>query len=191
MILDKSTGLLRNTVYYPSPHQSARAKDIEIDLLIIHNISLPPLRFGGADVVDFFMGQLKVDRHPYFREIASLKVSSHLFINREGHMVQFVPFTECAWHAGQSSYLGRENCNLYSIGIELEGADHIPYTLAQYLQLSRITCVLMQHYSKITMERVVGHAEVAPKRKTDPGVAFDWLYYKKLVKKLLNKDKIA
>lgn len=184
MKIDASTGLIEGACYQPSPNFDERPIGQEIDLLVIHNISLPPGEFEGNYVQAFFSNQLRQDDHAYFKEIAHLKVSSHLFIRRDGEIWQFVPFTKRAWHAGQSFFAGRENCNHFSIGIELEGTDSIPYTPAQYYRLAQVTSLLMQHYP-ITLDRIVGHCEIAPERKTDPGPSFDWQHYKKLVCELL------
>lgn len=157
----------------PSPNFNARPEG-EISLLVIHNISLPPAEFGGPWIEQLFQNQLDADAHPYFRTIATLRVSAHLLIRRDGELVQFVPFNQRAWHAGVSSWQGRENCNDFSIGIELEGTDDQPYTDAQYQQLVDVTLSLMQAYPALTPARICGHCDIAPTRKTDPGTAFDW-----------------
>lgn len=182
-------GLLNNARYCASPNYDERPAYQEINLLVIHNISLPPGEFGTPFVEKFFTNCLSTDSHPYFREISHLKVSSHLFINRLGEVVQFVPFTKRAWHAGVSCFEGEENCNNSSIGIELEGQDDLPYTPLQYQQLAIITTLLMEYYPAITLERIVGHSDIAPDRKTDPGPAFSWQYYKELIDKLINNPK--
>ncbi len=178
-------GLLSSATYTPSPNFDERPHQ-EIDLLVIHNISLPPGEFAGGFVQDFFLNKLDINHHPYFKSLAQLKVSSHLFIRREGEIFQFVPFAKRAWHAGKSLYKGRENCNNFSIGIELEGTDTMPYTEQQYHQLAQTTCALMCTYPKITHDNIVGHSDIAPTRKSDPGPAFDWSYYKKLVCELMS-----
>lgn len=160
-----------------SPNYSARPDAASIDLLVIHNISLPPEQFGGGYVQQFFCNQLPVDVHPYFSTIADLQVSAHCMIDRLGEITQFVSFAERAWHAGQSCFGERKDCNDFSIGVELEGSDHVPYTEEQYQRLTRLTRVLMTAYPGITEERIVGHSDIAPGRKTDPGPAFDWAYY--------------
>ncbi|WP_369176907.1 1,6-anhydro-N-acetylmuramyl-L-alanine amidase AmpD [Candidatus Thiodubiliella endoseptemdiera] len=152
-----------------SPNFSKRTA--EIDMLVIHNISLPPGEFGGRYIEDFFQNQLDPSAHPYFASIQHLKVSSHLLIKRNGECIQFVDFADKAWHAGVSSYRGRDNCNDFSIGIELEGADDIAYTEAQYQQLNKILADLCQQYP---IKYIVGHSDIAPGRKTDPGRAFNW-----------------
>lgn len=162
----------------PSPNFNLRPDNSEIDLLIIHNISLPPGEFGGGHVQQFFQNKLDVCRHPYFETIAELKVSAHLFIERDGKVTQFVPFTARAWHAGNSCFADVADCNNYSIGVELEGTDEMPYTDAQYLELAKVSRQLLQTYPKLTPERITGHADVSPGRKTDPGPAFDWQRYR-------------
>ncbi len=149
----------------------------EISLLVIHNISLPPGEFGGGYIEKLFTNSLDPNNHPYFSEIYDLKVSSHLLIERDGSLVQFVPFNKKAWHAGVSSFKGRENCNEFSIGIELEGTDENAYTDDQYRALIDITKELMLVFQDIKKENIVGHSDIAPGRKTDPGKAFNWHYY--------------
>jgi AmpD protein len=160
-----------------SPNCSSREKG-EISLLVIHNISLPPGKFGGGHVEEFFQNILDPQAHPYFDEIKELKVSSHLFIDRDGSITQFVPFDKKAWHAGVSNFNGRENCNEFSIGIELEGTDELEYTQQQYDSLVEVSRELMVLYPLITKDNIVGHCDIAPGRKTDPGKAFDWNLYR-------------
>ncbi|MBU6421024.1 MAG: 1,6-anhydro-N-acetylmuramyl-L-alanine amidase AmpD [Gammaproteobacteria bacterium] len=160
--------------FTPSPHCDVRPAGAAIDLLVIHGISLPPGEFGGPWIEQLFLGSLPRNAHPYFREIANPRVAAHLLIRRDGTLRQFVPFTERAWHAGVSSFGGRTDCNDFSIGIELEGTDHVAYTDAQYAELAAISRALMRTYPGITPARIVGHADIAPGRKTDPGPAFDW-----------------
>ena len=160
-----------------SPNCSSREKD-EISLLVIHNISLPPGEFGGGYVEKFFQNILDPQAHPYFDEIKELKVSSHLFIDRDGSITQFVLFDKKAWHAGVSNFNGRENCNEFSIGIELEGTDELEYTQQQYDSLVEVSRELMVLYPLITKDNIVGHCDIAPGRKTDPGKAFDWDLYR-------------
>ena len=145
---------------------------------MVHNISLPPEQFGGPHIGELFCNCLDPDQHPYFAEIAHLKVSSHLLIDRTGQIMQFVPFQQRAWHAGVSEYEGRTNCNDFSIGIEMEGADNIAYTDIQYRTLAEVSQTLLQWYPLITKDRIVGHSDIAPGRKTDPGPAFDWPRYR-------------
>ena len=144
---------------------------------MLHNISLPPGEFGNENVEKLFTNQLDPEEHPYFKEIYELKVSSHLFIDREGLIVQFVPFDLAAWHAGVSNFKGRDNCNQFSIGIELEGTDNAKYTKEQYDSLVRVTKILMSKFPEIKKENIVGHSDIAPERKTDPGESFDWNFF--------------
>ena len=159
-----------------SPNCSDRDSG-EISLIVIHNISLPPGEYGGGFIEKFFTNQLLPEEHPYFEEIFEMKVSSHLLIERDGSITQFVPFNKKAWHAGVSSYLGRENCNEFSIGIELEGTDDTAYTKDQYNSLIEVTIELMKAYPDIQKNSIVGHSDIAPSRKTDPGKSFDWELY--------------
>ncbi len=168
------TGLSRS----PSPNHDERPAGEEISLLVIHAISLPPDQFAGPAVQQLFLNQLDPTAHPFFEEIKDLRVSAHLFIRRSGSMIQFVPFDQRAWHAGVSTFDGRDSCNDFSIGIELEGNDIRRYTQAQYRQLIRVTRLLQKRYPAITADRVVGHCDIAPGRKTDPGAGFDWAAYK-------------
>lgn len=162
----------------PSPNCEVRPADCAPELLVIHNISLPPGRYGGDCIERFFTNCLDWDTHPFFEEIRDIKVSSHLLIRRGGDLVQFVNFSERAWHAGQSSYQGRSNCNDFSVGIELEGTDDDPYTDAQYEALLEVTNTLLKQYPAMTVDKIVGHCDIAPVRKTDPGPAFDWQRYR-------------
>lgn len=161
-----------------SPNFNQRPDGTEISLLVIHNISLPPGEFGGGYVQQFFQNKLDKSVHPYFATIAELKVSAHLFIERDGNITQFVSFDARAWHAGNSSFAGVADCNNYSIGIELEGTDELPFTDAQYAALEKVSRQLLLTYPKLTPERIAGHSDVAPGRKTDPGPAFDWQRYR-------------
>lgn len=161
-----------------SPNQSDRSAGAEIDLLIIHNISLPPGEFGSDCIDKFFCNSLDSEAHPFFTEIADLKVSSHLLIDRSGAATQFVPFDMKAWHAGDSEFCGKSNCNDFSIGIELEGTDFEAFTDPQYDSLIAITDLLLREYPCLNLQRIVGHSDVAPGRKTDPGPFFDWERYK-------------
>ena len=146
----------------------------DISLLVIHNISLPPGQFGTGCIEDFFCNQLDYQAHPYFGHLQGVEVSAHCLISRKGHITQFVPFDLRAWHAGKSCFAGRERCNDFSIGIELEGTDNSPYSDEQYDSLTRLARILMADYPRITRQRIVGHSDIAPDRKTDPGPAFDW-----------------
>ncbi len=167
-------GWLQDVIICPSPNINERPASAEISLLVVHNISLPPGEFGGGHVQAFFQNTLDSNAHPYFATIANLQVSAHLFIERDGTITQFAPFSARAWHAGASSFDGVSNCNDYSIGVELEGTDELPYTDAQYRVLEKVTRQLMLTYPKLTPERITGHEHIAPGRKTDPGPAFDW-----------------
>ncbi len=165
----------------PSPFCNARPAGAAIDLLVIHNISLPPGEFGGPWIDDLFLGRLDPQAHPYFRDIAGVPVSAHLLIRRNGACIQYVPFGERAWHAGVSCFQGRERCNDYSIGIELEGSDDIPFSQVQYQVLATVTRDLMAAYLGITQGRIAGHSDLSPGRKTDPGPHFDWGRYRALI----------
>ena len=171
-----------NAKYIETSHCAERPEPSQISLLVIHNISLPPNQFGGDYVQDLFTGQLDPDAHPYFREIYQLRVSAHCFIRRNGSIMQFVPFNKSAWHAGVSSYQGQQKCNDYSIGIELEGADNIPYTNEQYLALSELAKNIMLQYPGVGLGQIVGHQDIAPGRKTDPGSAFDWSRFRQMLR---------
>lgn len=168
---------LNEAEYIESPNHDERPCDSEIELLVIHGISLPPDEYGGGFVQQLFTNQLDSSAHPYFQEIKDLHVSAHLFINRRGEVIQFVPFNKRAWHAGKSYFQGREVCNDFSIGIELEGSDNVPYTDEQYKILAAITTCLQQAWPILKQENIKGHSDIAPGRKTDPGEAFDWQRY--------------
>ena len=155
----------------PSPNCDGRPSDEEIRLIVIHAISLPPDEFGGPGIIQLFTNCLDSEAHPYFREIQDLRVSSHFLVRRDGELIQFVSCVQRAWHAGVSNWRGRPNCNDFSIGIELEGCDQLPFEDAQYQGLNRLLEELRRHYR---IEAVVGHSDIAPGRKTDPGPCFDW-----------------
>ena len=157
-----------------SPNCDERPPGVEISLAIVHGISLPPGQFGGANIAQLFTNQLDWDEHSFFKSIKGLKVSSHLLIDRSGTLTQFVPLSRRAWHAGQSEFSGEQRCNDFSVGIELEGSDHVPYTAAQYHALAGTLAALMARYPRVTRSRIVGHCDVAPGRKTDPGASFCW-----------------
>lgn len=171
-------GWLTQARRVPSPNFEPRPEGAAPELLVVHNISLPPGEFGGDSIERFFTNCLDCDAHPFFDEIRDLRVSSHLLIRREGETVQFVSFDARAWHAGQSHYCGRDNCNDFSVGIELEGTDELPYTEAQYAVLAAVTQALLDYYPLLSAEHIVGHSDIAPGRKTDPGPAFDWQRYR-------------
>lgn len=171
-------GVLQGAKWRPSENFNDRPVGLPIDVLVIHNISLPPAQFENGYVELFFQNQLPVDHHPFFSEIADLKVSAHLFISRGGKVTQFVNLNHRAWHAGVSSFKGRENCNDFSIGIEMEGTDTEPYTDRQYQVLIEVTQAIQNAYPGISNRQICGHCDIAPERKTDPGDAFDWKRYK-------------
>ena len=173
MQLDPDSGWCAGVRHCPSPNFNARPED-EVSLLVIHNISLPPGQFGTGKVQQFFQNRLPVEEHPYFAGIAQLTVSAHFLIERDGGVTQFVSCRERAWHAGLSSFAGRENCNDFSIGIELEGTDEAPFTDDQYRALIELTRQLLRTYPQMSVERICGHSDIAPGRKTDPGPCFDW-----------------
>jgi AmpD protein len=179
--VDTDRGLLELARQEPSPNWDDRPQGVEPDLIVVHGISLPPGEFGGPWIDQLFTNVLPPDVHPYFPEVTNLRVSSHLLIRRTGEIVQYVPFQRRAWHAGVSSWAGRERCNDFSIGIELEGADHSPYESMQYAMLARVIAVLCRSYPRLTPDRVVGHSDIAPGRKSDPGPAFDWPRLRSLV----------
>ena len=172
--LDAQGDWLLEAEHCPSPNWDERTGEGEIALVVVHGISLPPGEFGGPWIADLFLNRLNPDAHPYFREIGGLKVSAHVVFRRDGRIVQFVTFSKRAWHAGQSSYCGRDACNDFSIGIELEGTDELPYTEAQYRGLAALIAALRARYPSIAADAITGHADIAPGRKTDPGPAFDW-----------------
>lgn len=174
MRIDPATGLLEGARYRPSPNCDDRPAGSNVDLIVVHGISLPPGEFGGPWIDALFLNRLDPAAHPYFQSIAHLRVSAHLLIHRDGELAQYVPFQRRAWHAGESIYAGRSHCNDFSVGIELEGADHLPYDDRQYPRLAAIIQALRDAYPAITPERLTGHADIAPGRKTDPGPAFDW-----------------
>lgn len=165
----------------PSPNFDERQNLDDISLLVVHCISLPPKEFGGPWIDHLFTNTLDATKHPYFAEINHLKVSAHLLIRRDGSCVQYVPFHQRAWHAGVSSFDGREQCNDFSIGIELEGFDTIPYETEQYDTLAQVTELLLATYPNMQANRIAGHDAIAPGRKTDPGPAFDWSHYRTLL----------
>ncbi len=174
-----------------SPNCGERPAHRHIDLLVIHCISLPPGEYGGPYITDLFTNKLESGHHPYFCEIADHRVSSHLLIRRDGQLVQYVPFDRRAWHAGDSCFEDEKDCNDFSIGIELEGVDDGPFEYIQYQRLVAVTQLLMENYPGITMERIVGHSDIAPGRKTDPGSGFDWALYRKLISDHGTKIKVG
>ncbi|MFD2164954.1 1,6-anhydro-N-acetylmuramyl-L-alanine amidase AmpD [Thalassotalea euphylliae] len=167
-------GWLVDAEIHKSPHFTERDKEHDVSLLVVHNISLPPGQFGGPYITDLFLGNLDKAVDPFFEEIYQLEVSAHCLIRRDGKVIQYVSFDNKAWHAGVSNFNGRERCNDFSIGIELEGTDTTPYTEEQYNSLVCLVKKLQESYPLITHNTMVGHCDIAPGRKTDPGEAFDW-----------------
>jgi len=181
MRVDPHTHLLVEAVFHPSPNYDARPEGSAgvVSLVVIHGISLPPAEFGGSAISDFFLNRLDHQAHPYFATLVGVQVSSHLLIRRDGSIIQFVPFNQRAWHAGESRFNGRGNCNDFSIGIELEGTDDVPYKTQQYQKLAHVLTVLAQVYPAV-QGHLAGHSDIAPGRKTDPGKAFDWDFLESL-----------
>lgn len=171
------SGWLAGVEHCPSPNFNQRPQG-EVSLLVVHNISLPPGQFGTGQVQRFFCNQLGADEHPYFEEIAHMQVSAHFLIERTGRVTQFVDCDQRAWHAGVSCYQGRESCNDFSVGVELEGTDDCAFTEEQYQALVVLTKQLLQRYPQLSVERICGHSDIAPGRKTDPGPYFDWSYFR-------------
>jgi len=177
----RSEGWLAAARHVPCPNWDERPPGTMVDLLVIHGISLPPGSFGGPWIENLFQNRLDPEALPEFRAIASLRVSSHLLIRRDGELIQYVDLHKRAWHAGVSSFEGHPACNDFSIGIELEGADEVPYEANQYRVLARTTQSIRTCFPNIGPERIVGHSNIAPERKTDPGTAFDWKYFRALI----------
>jgi N-acetyl-anhydromuramoyl-L-alanine amidase len=180
--VDLESGLMRGARWIASPNYDARPAGVEADLIVVHGISLPPGEFGGPWIDRLFNNTLPADVHPYFAEVASLRVSSHVVIARDGEVTQYVRFMERAWHAGRSNYQGRQACNDFSVGVELEGIDTLPYEAAQYDALAEVVAALCAAYPRLSPERLVGHSDIAPGRKTDPGPAFDWPRAQRLIR---------
>jgi len=180
--INTQTGLIDGVRYIPSPNTDERPEGVDIDLLVLHSISLPPGQYGGHWIEELFTNQLSPDDHPYFKEIEGLNVSSHILIRRDGSIIQFVPFHKRAWHAGVSSYENRVQCNDFSIGIELEGTDTSDFEIAQYQQLTSLILCLEQSYPYITTAKIAGHSDISPDRKADPGTGFDWELLENLLK---------
>jgi N-acetyl-anhydromuramoyl-L-alanine amidase len=183
--IDPATGLLAGVRQVLSPHFDERPTGVVPDLLVVHGISLPPGEFGGPWIDRLFTGTLPADVHPEFRERASLRVSAHALIGRDGQIVQYVPFGARAWHAGKSEHRGRSDCNDFSIGVELEGTDDTPYAEAQYESLARLTAALLASYPSLSAQAIVGHSDIAPDRKSDPGPAFEWTRFRSRLDQLL------
>jgi len=179
--VDLESGLLRGARQIASPNFDSRPAGVETDLIVVHGISLPPGEFGGPWIDRLFTNTLPPQQHPYFAEVAPLRVSSHLVLDRDGKVTQYVRFTDRAWHAGKSVYKQREACNDYSVGVELEGTDTLPYAAAQYGALAEVVAALCAAYPRLSARRLVGHSDIAPGRKTDPGPAFDWPRARRLI----------
>ena len=175
-------GKLIGAIQIASPNFNTRPDNTDIQLIVIHNISLPPSQFGGGYIQQFFQNKLDWSIHPYFQTIEGMQVSAHLLILRTGEVIQFVNFNDRSWHAGRSSYLAQKECNDYSIGIELEGSDDLPFEIEQYQALVEVVTLLRQAYPKI-QNHIAGHSDIAPKRKTDPGLYFDWQLFRQLLSK--------
>ena len=169
--------IIKDVTFLESPNFNNRPDPNNISLIVIHSISLPSKNYNNDHVESFFLNNLDTSKNESFKEISDLKVSSHLYIKRSGQIIQFVPFNRRAWHAGISNYEGKENCNDFSIGIELEGSDDDIYEEEQYKSLIRVTKVLIEEYDLICKERIIGHSDIAPDRKTDPGKYFEWNKY--------------
>ena len=186
--IDASSGIVHAARQVPSPNCDERPAGVSPDLIVVHGISLPPDEFGGPWIDLLFTNRLPADGHPYFAQVAALRVSSHVLVRRTGELVQYVPLHLRAWHAGTSQFEGRERCNDFSIGIELEGGDTIPYEPAQYRALARLIVGLCAAYPSLAVERVTGHEHIAPGRKTDPGPSFDWPRLRALLAYFTVKD---
>jgi len=172
--LDQTTGFVREARIIESPNSDAWPEDSAPSLIVVHGISLPPGEFGGPWIDLLFTNKLPADAHPYFAGIADARVSAHFLIRRDGELVQYVPVGKRAWHAGESCYAGRTRCNDFAIGIELEGEDSTPYEDVQYDVLVALLVTLRSQVESLAEAEIVGHSDIAPGRKTDPGVAFDW-----------------
>lgn len=189
MRINVQNGLTEGIRHCPSPNADDRPEGIAPELVVIHNISLPPGQFGGPWIDALFTNQLPPGHHPYFANIAHLRVSAHALIRRDGELIQYVPWHRRAWHAGHSCWNGRERCNDFSVGIELEGTDDQPYEAIQYQQLTEILLALFETYPTLSPSRITGHSDISPGRKTDPGTSFDWpLLLTGLKKRLASLD---
>jgi len=181
VIIDRANGWLEGVRKVVSPNCDERPSDCGLSLIVIHGICLPPGEFGGSWIDRFFLNELPTEVHPYFATIRQLKVSAHVLIDREGTLTQYVPFDHRAWHAGQSAYCGRTACNDFSVGIELEGVDYVPYRPQQYESLVQLIHCLRRAYPSLRDAAIVGHSDISPGRKTDPGPAFDWSHLRTLL----------
>jgi N-acetyl-anhydromuramoyl-L-alanine amidase len=175
------SGLMRGARQIASPNHDSRPDGVQADLIVVHGISLPPGEYGGPWIDRLFTNTLPADVHPYFAEIGTLRVSSHLVVMRDGAVTQYVRFTDRAWHAGKSIFEGRAACNDFSVGVELEGTDTQPYEDVQYERLAEAVAALCAAYPRLSPARLVGHSDIAPGRKTDPGPAFDWPRARRLI----------
>jgi len=183
LVIDAPSGRIRGIAQVPSPNCDARPAPGDMSLIVVHGISLPPGQFGGPWIDRLFTNCLPADEHEYFAGIVDLRVSAHALIRRDGEIRQYVPFTARAWHCGESSHCGRTRCNDFSVGIELEGADDIPYSDRQYEQLVALVVALRRTYASLSDAEIVGHEHIAPGRKTDPGPAFDWKRFRDALEK--------
>jgi AmpD protein len=181
VIIDAATGWIAGVRRIVSPNCDDRPPGAELELIVVHGISLPPGKFGDGWIERLFCNDLPADADPYFAAVADLRVSAHVLIARDGELIQFVPFKRRAWHAGRSDYCGRSECNDFSVGLELEGADSLPYAAPQYLALATLIAALRRTYPSLRAADVVGHSDIAPGRKTDPGPAFEWDALRRLV----------
>jgi len=186
--IDAASGVMRGVRQFESPNYDARPVGTVCDLIVVHGISLPPGTYGGPWIDFLFSNALPSDAHPYFATINERKVSSHLLVRRGGEITQYVKFTDRAWHAGVSAFEGREACNDYSIGVELEGTDTTPYADVQYQVLANIVAALCRAYPSLSPRRTVGHSDIAPGRKTDPGPAFNWPRARRLIELACQRD---
>ena len=173
-------GVAAGIRFLPSPNCDERPAGAALELIVIHNISLPPGEFGGDGIIDLFMNRLDPSAHPYYATIAQLRVSAHFLVRRDGELIQFVPCAKRAWHAGESAWRGLSRCNDFSVGVELEGADDQPFADIQYAELAPLITALQSAYGAL---EIVGHSDIAPARKTDPGPCFDWQRLRRLIGK--------
>jgi len=174
--------------FLPSPHFNERPAGAAVDLIVLHAISLPPGQFALQHVESFFLGELDSGADPSFSGLADLRVSAHFVVDRKGKVTQFVPISKRAWHAGTSNWQGRDNCNDYAIGIEMIGDEKRPFTQAQYREAARLCRVLMGHFPVISNQRIVGHQDVAPERKWDPGKQWDWEKFHRSLSRIRKLD---
>jgi AmpD protein len=182
MRLDPDSDWLQDVERLPSPNYDQRPPGAAIDLLVLHNISLPPRCYGGEAISQLFLNRLDCDSHPYYDQLRKVRVSAHVLIRRDGHIIQYVAFSDRAWHAGESCFCDRPACNDYSIGVELEGCDEEPYEAVQYRRLAKLCSLLIERWPAISAQRIVGHSDIAPGRKTDPGPKFDWQTFRRLLR---------